>query len=193
MGFSLILLLGQKVSRLGFSTHCEKVEAVVAMQRPTNVKELQRILGMLVYFSLYIPFYSFIAKPLFELLQKGTKWNWEAHHEVAFQQAKEALTVAPVLAHLEAGKPYCLYTDASDYALGAALQQVQQIRVKDLQHTEVYEKLKKAHANGLPVPSLVTKLVKEIDERPLPPQWGDSFKETEVYVERVIAYWSRTL
>ncbi|KAI4294662.1 hypothetical protein GGG16DRAFT_12859, partial [Schizophyllum commune] len=64
IGYQSILLLGQKVSRLGLSTHAEKVAAIVDIDRPRNVHDLQKFLGMVVYFSSYIPFYSFIATPL---------------------------------------------------------------------------------------------------------------------------------
>ncbi|KAI5822999.1 hypothetical protein K523DRAFT_201078, partial [Schizophyllum commune Tattone D] len=64
IGYHSILLLGQKVSRLGLSTHAEKVAAILDLERPTNVHDLQKFLGMVVYFSSYIPFYSFIASPL---------------------------------------------------------------------------------------------------------------------------------
>lgn len=75
VGYSSILLLGQKVSRLGLSTHTKKVAAIMELERPQTVSELQKFLGMVVYFSQYIPFYSFIAAPLFTLLRKGTKWQ----------------------------------------------------------------------------------------------------------------------
>jgi hypothetical protein len=71
VGYSSILLLGQKVSRLGLSTHLEKVRAIVELDRPKSLADLQKFLGMAVYFSSNIPFYSFIASPLSALLRKG--------------------------------------------------------------------------------------------------------------------------
>lgn len=68
VSYSSILLLGQKVSRLGLSTHTEKVAAIINLECPRSSNELQKFLGMLIYFSQYIPFYSFIASPLFALL-----------------------------------------------------------------------------------------------------------------------------
>ncbi|KAF9470753.1 hypothetical protein BDN70DRAFT_780558, partial [Pholiota conissans] len=63
-GYQSILLLGQKVSRLGLSTHKEKVQAITELDYPRNVHELQVFLGMMVYFSAYIPFYAWIVHPL---------------------------------------------------------------------------------------------------------------------------------
>ena len=193
IGYSSILLLGQKVSRLGLSTHQEKVQAILELERPSNTPDLQKFLGMVVYFSQYIPYYSFIAAPLFGLLKKGVKWKWEAEHELAFQEAKDALSKAPVLGHPIQGRPYRLYTDASDIALGACLQQIQPIAVKDLTGTPVYERLHKAWESRLPVPTLYRSFTADTKEKDSEDHWGETFDETIVHVERVIAYWSRSL
>ena len=155
--------------------------------------ELQKFLGMVVYFSQYIPSYSFIAVPLFALLRKGAKWRWDAEHETACRPAKAALASAPVLGHPEQGKPYRIYTDASDVAIGASLQQIQPIQVKDLIGTPVYDKLKRAWEAKIPVPSLYSNLHPEVKEQESEDQWSDSLDDTRVHVKRVIAYWSRTL
>jgi len=86
-----------------------------------------------------------------------------------------------------------LYTDASDVAIGASLQQVQDIRVADLAGTPAYDKLKKAWESGSPIPRLVAELTKDSSGHTEDDQWGTSFEETTVRVERVICYWSRTL
>jgi Reverse transcriptase (RNA-dependent DNA polymerase) len=53
-----ILLLGQKVSRLGLSTHKEKIKVVIELACPHNQVMLQTFLGMAVYFSHFVPHYS---------------------------------------------------------------------------------------------------------------------------------------
>ena len=163
------------------------------LERPSNTPDLQKFLGMVVYFSQYIPYYSFIAAPLFGLLKKGVKWKWEAEHELAFQEAKDALSKAPVLGHPIQGRPYRLYTDAADMALGACLQQIQLIAVKDLTGTPVYEWLHKAWESRLPVPTLYRSFTADTKEKDSEDHWGETFDETIVHVERVIAYWSRSL
>ena len=56
--YQSLLLLGQKVSRLGLSTHKEKVDAILLLDEPKDHHDLQVFLGMMVYFSVYIPFYA---------------------------------------------------------------------------------------------------------------------------------------
>ena len=190
--YGSILLLGHKVSRLGLSTHLEKVKAIIDLESPKKLSQLQAFLGMVVYFSAFIPFYAGICTPLFQLLRKGTKWRWGDEEEHAFQSAKAALQTSPVLGHPMEGRPYRLYTDASDEAAGCALQQVQPIKIKDLKGTKAYQQLQKAFDAGSPPPKLTTTLSSKISDSPVDDTWGETFEETIVHVERVISYWSRT-
>ena len=50
-----VLLLRQKVSRLGLSTHMENALAILNLESPKNTHNLQIFLGMMVYFLAYIP------------------------------------------------------------------------------------------------------------------------------------------
>ena len=169
--YGSILLLGHKVSRLGLSTHEEKVKAILELDRPRKLSQLQTFLGMVVYFSAFIPYYAFICAPLFHLLRKDCRWKWGAEEEHAFQSAKEALQGSPVLGHPIEGRPYRLYTDASDEAAGCALQQVQPITIKDLKGTKAYARLRKAYDNGLPPPKLTTTLSSKTSDD----KWGEVF------------------
>ena len=191
--YDSILLLGHKVSRLGLSTHLEKVRAITELRRPSKVSELQTFLGMIVYFSAFIPFYADICSPLFGLLKKGRKWEWQEEHERAFSEAREALQKAPVLGHPMEGFPYRLYTNASDFAIGCALQQIQPMKAKDLQGTRLYERLQKAYETGELVPKIPISLSSSLADDKAHQEWGASLDDTVVYVERVISYWSRSV
>ena len=50
--------MGHKVSRLGLSTHMEKVNAIMELERLRKLSQLQAFLGMVVYFSAFIPYYA---------------------------------------------------------------------------------------------------------------------------------------
>jgi len=192
IGYQSLILLRQRVSRLGISTHQEKIDAVDAMKPPTKVKELQMFLGFVNYFAIYIPFYTWITKPLYHLLSKDTAWEWSPIHQEAYDLCKLALKSTPILGHPQDGKGYRLYMDASDFGIGAVLQQIQAIRIQDLKGTQLYERLYKAYRSGKPPPQLVTIADKDEDQ-PMTTAWNNIFEETEVYIERVIAYWSRLL
>ncbi len=191
--YQFLLLLGQKVSRLGLSTHREKVKAIADLDIPRNQSELQTFLGMMVYFSSYVPYYAWIAHPFFQLLKKGADWDWTILHQEAFELCKETLINAPVRGYAMPNLPYRIYTDACDYGLGGILQQVQPINIKDLRGTKIYERLEKAFKAGETIPRLVATLSKEIQDVPEPGKWSENFEDTVVHVERVICYWSRVL
>ena len=94
--YQSLLLLGQKVSPLGLSTHMEKASAILNLEAPKNIHDLQIFLGMMVYFLPYIPFYAWIAAPLFNLLKKDNKWEWTEIHAEAFELCKQVLTNTPL-------------------------------------------------------------------------------------------------
>ncbi|GJE95785.1 hypothetical protein PsYK624_119730 [Phanerochaete sordida] len=160
-----VLLLGHKVSRLGLSTHAEKVKAILELAAPTKVAQLQSFLGLVGYFSSFIPYYSMIAAPLFALLKKNTAWRWGADESHAFEELKKALQQTP---------------------------QVQPIQVADLKGTKYYDRLKKAFDESKPVPKLVTTLPVAPEDAIHEDKWGPELDQTAVHVERVIGYWSRT-
>ena len=191
--YTSILLLGQKVSRLGLSTHQLKVQAVTDLARPENKSTLQTFLGMVVYFSHFIPFFSDRAASLFELLRKNVPWAWGAEQELAFVDLKQSLASAPVLGHPMAGLPYRVYSDASDVAIGASLQQVQPIALRDLRGSKVYDRILAAFKANEPVPQVARRASKRTNDVPASGAWSTDVEDTIVHVERVIAYWSRSL
>ena len=85
-----------------------------------------------------------------------------------------------------------MYTNTSDEAAGCALQQIQPIKVKDLKGTRTYDRLKKAFNSGLLPLKLTTTLSSKFNDSPTDNQWGITFEETIVHVERVVSYWSCT-
>ena len=74
--------------------HMEKVSAILNLEFPKTTHNLQIFLGMMVYFSAYIPFYTWIAAPSFNLLKKDNKWEWTKISTKAFEPCKQILTNA---------------------------------------------------------------------------------------------------
>ena len=61
--------------------------------------------------------------PLLKLLIKKQRWLWEDEQREAFEELKNALITAPVLARPDFSKPFYAQCDASGSALGAVLVQ----------------------------------------------------------------------
>ena len=68
--------------------------------------------------------YPRIAEPIVALTRKGVTFQWGEAQNDAFQALKGLLVSSNVMAHPDVGRPYKLYTDACDYAIGAILCQV---------------------------------------------------------------------
>jgi len=194
LGYCSIVVLGNKVSRLGLSTHHKKLKAVWELEALRDRKKLESFLGLAVYFSSYIPYFSWMANPLFKCLrQKETPFEWSDELQKCFELIKAALVSMPVRGHPEPGQAYRLYTDASDYAIAGALQQVQYMTIKDLKGTRTYKRLQEAYKKGDKIPELTTRLSKEFDDKRPLSNWESNWEETKVPVERVVVYWSRVL
>ena len=129
-GLEEVKLLGYIVSANGLKADSDKVAAITRMQAPQNVNETRSFLGMTGYYRTCIQDYAHIAEPLVELTCKNIRYEWTSKHQEAFDLLKKALTTEQVMAHPQTDKPYLLYTDACDYAIGAILCQKDELGVE---------------------------------------------------------------
>ena len=96
----------------------DKIEAIEAPPIPSNMTELKAYLGLLTYYSKFLPNLSSRLTPLYELLKKDVKWKWTAVRDRAFQ---ELLSSEALLARYDPRLPLTLACDASAYGIGAVL------------------------------------------------------------------------
>ncbi|MCO5575555.1 hypothetical protein L7F22_029357 [Adiantum nelumboides] len=84
---------------------------------------LQSFLGMASFSLRFVPNLASITYPLRHLLKKDSKYNWTSACQQSFNQLKQIILQAAVLAHPNFQKPFLLQTDASNHGLGAVLLQ----------------------------------------------------------------------
>ena len=118
---SSVTFLGHRVDSEGVHPLPEKVKAVSDAPCPQNVQELKSYLGLLSYYSKFIPNMSSSLAPLYRLLRKDIRWSWAEKEEEAFKHSKELLTSSPLLTHFDPTLPLVLACDASAFGIGAVL------------------------------------------------------------------------
>lgn len=117
--------LGHIISEQGIETDPEKVEIVKHWPEPVNKTQVRSFIGLSSYYRKFIPNFARIAQPLHKLTEASVPFKWTDECQDAFQLLKDRLISAPILTHPDFTKPFILDTDASQYAMGAALSQLQ--------------------------------------------------------------------
>jgi hypothetical protein len=123
-GYRTVQYLGHTLHNGTVSTQRGKVDAILKMPSPKNLKELESWLGMTVYYQRMIKDYARLAQPLNKLKRKGAIFEWGQEQQLAYEQLREALTTAPVLRLPVKGRNFILSTDWSVKGMSAVLSQV---------------------------------------------------------------------
>ena len=127
-GASEVTFLGYRISERGTKPLESKVQAIKEFPTPKTVKQLRRFLGMINFYRRFLPNAAQTQAPLNALLTGSVKASHPVHITgdalLAFENCKETLSQAALLAHPDCQAKLALVTDASDLAMGAVLQQL---------------------------------------------------------------------
>ena len=113
--------VGFIIDKNGVRPTQKKIESIVKIPEPSNLKELQSFIGGINYYSRFIDNMSTIAKPLYRLIEKDSKWQWTSEEQEAFNTLKYKLIKAPILCLYSSQLPLILACDASHYGLGVVI------------------------------------------------------------------------
>lgn len=123
-----IKVLGHVISQNQVKMDPKKIEAVEKWSTLSNVKQVQRFLGLCGYYRRFVKDYAKIAAPLNKLLRKDVKWNWDGECDKAFKELKDRLISYPILRQPDPTRKFIIHTDASGVAIGAVLAQLDEYR-----------------------------------------------------------------
>lgn len=120
--------LGYKVSKEGIKPLDDRVKVISDLKRPETIHQMRKFLGMMNFYRNCIPAAASMQAPLNKCLigarkNDKRKINYTEELTTAFEQCKQAIKDACTLAHPNANAQTVMMTDASDTAIGAALQQ----------------------------------------------------------------------
>ena len=117
------IVFGHKVSSKGLEVDQAKVEVIEKLPPPLNVKGIRSFLGHAGFYRRFIKDFTKIAKSLSNLLNKDKSFEFDDSCMLAFNSLKESLTTAPIIIAPNWKLDFELMCDASDYAVGAVLDQ----------------------------------------------------------------------
>ncbi|XP_058872855.1 uncharacterized protein LOC131723245 [Acipenser ruthenus] len=104
--------LGHVVSGEGVSPDPGKIKAIRDYPAPSNLKEVQRFLGLVGWYHKFIPHVADLSVPLNNLKKKGVSWEWTDACQDSFNALRKALLTPPVLAQPNMALLFRVSTDA---------------------------------------------------------------------------------
>ena len=117
------VILGYIVCQAGKFPDPKKIEALVNMPPPKNVKAIQTFNGLAQFNRCFIKDYAGIMEPITRLTRKGEVFDWTIEYKNAYQYIKTRYQNAPILIGFNWKLEFHVHTDASDIAVGAMLAQ----------------------------------------------------------------------
>ena len=91
------IVLGHIISERGMEVDKAKVELISKLPSSINVQTVRQFLGHAGFYQRFIRNFSKIAKPLYNLLEKDAKFEWDAKSEERFEELKAYLTTTPIM------------------------------------------------------------------------------------------------
>ena len=120
---SEVTFLGHKVTSNGLNMEEDKVKAILDWPQPKDQKDVRVFNGLASWYRRYIFFYAHLAAPLTDLLCNNRPFVWGKREQQAFDELKKVVSSKPILQAYDPQAPCVVDFDASDYAIGAVLQQ----------------------------------------------------------------------
>ncbi|XP_054280695.1 uncharacterized protein K02A2.6-like [Macrosteles quadrilineatus] len=119
-----ITYLGYVIENNKISKSPAKVSNILNIQRPNSVEEVRKFLGLVTYYSKFIPAASTITYPLRQLLIKNKPFNWTKDCEKAFINIKKEIASDRVVVPFDPDLPVSIACDASPHGISGVLSHI---------------------------------------------------------------------
>ena len=106
-----------------------RIEAILKLEPPKLLKGCRSFTGMVIFLSMFCPELQKLIKPIYDLTRKGRLFKWGEEQQEAFEEIKRRLIQAPVLHMPNHEGRFHLYSNASKFAAGSALYQIEMVNL----------------------------------------------------------------
>ena len=114
-GVSSGKFLGFMVSQRGIEANPDKIQAILDMEPPKNIKEVQSLIGRVAALNRFVSKATDKCLPFFKILRKAFEWTDECPK--AFQNLKVYFTTTPLLSLSTPSEELYLYLVVSPHAV----------------------------------------------------------------------------
>ena len=119
-GVEEAVFLGHHMTPIGVKPMRKKIDAVLKMGAPTTQTKVRSFIGAVTFYKSMWPRRSHVLAPLHELTGTG-QFFWGPRQQQAFLTMKAMIAADAMAYYPDLNKPFEIYTDASDYQMGAAI------------------------------------------------------------------------
>jgi phenylalanine-4-hydroxylase len=114
-------LLGFIVSHRGIEANPEKINAIMNMEAPTSIKDVQKLTGCMAALNRFLSRLGERGLPFFKLLKKQDKFKWSQEAADALEDLKEHLQSPPILTAPMPGEEMLLYIVATTHVVSTTI------------------------------------------------------------------------
>jgi hypothetical protein len=105
------------VSTKGIEANPDKIKALIEMQDPVSVKDVQKLTGRVAALNRFIPKAAERSLPFFQVLRSSKNFQWSETQKQAFKELKDYLSNMTKLCPPEPRSPLLLHVSASNSAV----------------------------------------------------------------------------
>jgi hypothetical protein len=116
-------VLGCLVSTKGIEANPDKIKALIEMQDPVSMKDVQKLTGRVAALNRFIPRVVERSLPFFQVLRSTKNFQWSETQKQAFQELKDYMSNMTKLCPPEPRSPLLLYVSTSNSAVSLVLVQ----------------------------------------------------------------------
>ena len=113
--------LGYIVTHKGIEVNLDQIKAFNSLQPPRNLKEVQKLIGMITALNRFISRSVDRCRPFFLLMNKWKGFEWIEECALPFQQLKEYLSHPPIMSSPEVDEVLFAYIAVALHAVSLVL------------------------------------------------------------------------